>query len=314
MRASPDREGPNVNEQNEQTETTSSERAEPQTEAPTRAGLTQLCWTPAIGQLIDLALAEDLRHGDVTTELVGARNEVQGRIVCREPTVVCGAPLADWLVERVEPDLDLQPEAEEGQALAPGSVLATLNGPADALLRVERTLLNFMMRMCGVATQTRAYVEAVTGTQARIIDTRKTLPGWRVLDKYAVRVGGGGNHRMDLGSGILIKDNHIAACGSITAAVQRARAGAPHTLRVEVEDAPGVTEALEAGAEVLLLDNMTPKQVEQVAQLVGNRCLLEVSGGVNLQTVRYYAEAGAHYISVGALTHSAPGIDLSMEL
>jgi nicotinate-nucleotide pyrophosphorylase (carboxylating) len=275
-----------------------------------------LCWTPAIGELIDLALQEDLSHGDITTELVGLRGEITGKIVCREAAVVCGLTVADWVVERAEPDLELEPVAEEGQLLEAGGAVATLTGPADGLMRVERTLLNFLMRMCGVATLTRRYVVAVAGTEARVIDTRKTLPGWRVLDKYAVRVGGGGNHRMDLGSGILIKDNHVAACGSVGEAVRRARARAPHTLRVEVEveDTRAVTEALEAGADVLLLDNMTPKQVEQVVQLVGNRALLEVSGGVSQQTVRYYAEAGARFISVGALTHSAPAVDLSLEL
>jgi nicotinate-nucleotide pyrophosphorylase (carboxylating) len=280
--------------------------------SPTSA---ELCWTPAIGQLIDLAIQEDLSLGDVTTEILGLPGEREGRIICREPIVVCGLQVAEWVVERAEPEIDLELSAREGDLLQAGATLASLSGPTSSILRVERTLLNFMMRLCGVATMTRRYVEAVAGTNARVVDTRKTLPGWRVLDKYAVRVGGGANHRLDLGSGVLIKDNHIAACGSVGEAVRRARANAPHTLRVEVEveETKSITEALEAGAEILLLDNMTPSQVEQVVQLVGNRAFLEVSGGVTEQTIRHYAEAGVDLISVGALTHSAPAVDLSLE-
>lgn len=278
---------------------------------------TRLSWTPAIGKLIDLALEEDIRQGDLTTESIGVHGSATGRIICRQAVVVCGLPVARWVVERVDPQLRLTTRVQEGRLLSPGSELASLDGPQASILLVERTLLNFLMRMCGVATMTHRLVGAVQGTRARIIDTRKTLPGWRVLDKYAVRTGGGGNHRMDLASGILIKDNHIAACGgSVTEAVRRARTAAPHSLRVEVEveSMQQASEALAAGAEVLLLDNMTPEQVEQVARAVGQQTLLEVSGGVTEQTVRAYADAGVHLISVGALTHSAPAVDLSLEL
>jgi nicotinate-nucleotide pyrophosphorylase (carboxylating) len=275
-----------------------------------------LCWTPAVGRLIDLALDEDLGHGDVTTEVVGQLGTGVGRVFCREPIVACGLPVAGWVVERAEPDLQFDAQALEGTVLHAGSELARLVGPAAGILRVERTLLNFLMRMCGVATLTRRYVEAVEGTGARVVDTRKTMPGWRVLDKYAVRVGGGGNHRAHLGSGILIKDNHITACGSVGQAVRQAKRLAPHTLRVEVEveDPAAVGEALEAGADVLLLDNMSPELVREVVKLVEGRALVEVSGGVNQATIRAFAEAGAQLISVGALTHSAPAVDLALDL
>jgi nicotinate-nucleotide pyrophosphorylase (carboxylating) len=276
----------------------------------------ELRWSPAIGQLIDLALEEDLGRGDVTTELLGERRAGQGRVVCRVPVVACGLPLLGWLAARGTPELTARGCVGEGDLVSAGTTLATLVGPVGAILRLERTALNFLMRLCGVATLTRRYVQEVDGTGARVVDTRKTLPGWRVLDKYAVRVGGGGNHRADLGSGILIKDNHIAACGSTAEAVRRARSGAPHPLRVEVEveSLAQAEEALAAGAEVLLLDNMTPTQVREVASAVGSRALLEISGGVTLQTIRAFAEAGARLISVGALTHSAPAVDLSLEL
>ena len=282
----------------------------PQIKAPS------LPWTPALGQLIDLALQEDLGRGDVTTEVVGESGEGHGVILCREPVVVCGLPVADWVIQAAGEEIELVPEAAEGQQLEQGEHLARMVGPVDGILRVERTMLNFLQRLCGVASLTRLYVEALDGTAARVTDTRKTLPGWRGLDKYAVRAGGGHNHRQDLGSGILIKDNHLVACGSITAAVERARADGPHPLRVEVEveDLAGAQEAAAAGAEVLLLDNMTPEQVREVAAALEHDVILEVSGGINLTTVRAYAEAGAQIISVGALTHSARAVDLSLDL
>ena len=284
---------------------------------PTEAPVPVLPWTPATGELIDLALQEDLGRGDVTTEVMGALpGQASGEILCREPVVVCGLPVASWVIQAAGEEIDLLTEAQEGQRLEAGGVLARLEGPADAILRVERTMLNFLGRMCGVATLTRRYMDAVAGTEVRITDTRKTLPGWRGLDKYAVRAGGGFNHRQDLGSGILIKDNHLVACGSITAAVQRARSEGPHPLRVEVEveTLAGAQEAAAAGAEVLLLDNMSPAQVREVIEALEPTLLVEVSGGINLDTVRDYAEAGAQIISVGALTHSARAVDLSLEL
>lgn len=278
--------------------------------------LPSLSWTPAIAQLIDLALLEDLGRGDVTTESVGASEDAIGTIICREPVVVCGLSLIGWIIDRSQEKLCYEPLVAEGQNISANSTLAKISGSSSGILKLERTLLNFLMRMCGVATVTHQYVEAVRGTNTRIVDTRKTIPGWRVLDKYAIRAGGGDNHRYDLGSGVLIKDNHILACGGIGEAVRRAKAHAPHPLRIEaeVESLAEAQEAIRAGAEILLLDNMTPSQVSEVVQTLGNQVLLEVSGGVTLQTVRSYAEAGAHLISVGALTHSTRGVDLSMEL
>ncbi len=275
-----------------------------------------LSWTPAIGALIDLALEEDLGRGDVTTEVLGEERAGSGAVICRVPVVVCGLPVAEWLLRRADPALVLERLLPEGADAAPGAALARVRGPVGAILRVERTLLNFLMRLSGVATLARRYVAEVAGTGARVVETRKTIPGWRVLDKYAVRVGGGFNHRPDLGSGILIKDNHIVACGGVGEAVRRARARAPHPLRVEVEveSLAAAEEALAAGAEALLLDNMSPPQVAEVVRAVGRRALLEISGGVTLATLRAFAEAGAQIISVGALTHSAPAVDLSLEL
>ena len=275
-----------------------------------------LCWTPAIGHLVDLALQEDLGNGDVTTDILGDLGQGKGIILCREPMVMCGLPVIEWVLDRVGLGLSLERSVQEGEEVKTGAVLAQIHGSLDAILRIERTLLNFLMRLSGVATLARRYRNAVQGTGARIVDTRKTMPGWRILDKYAVRIGGGDNHRADLGSGILIKDNHIAACGSVGAAVRLARERAPHPLRieVEVESVAAAQEAIDAGAEILLLDNMTPDQVREAVQAINGRALIEVSGGVTLQTVRFFAEAGAQIISVGALTHSVPAVDLSLEI
>lgn len=275
-----------------------------------------LVFTPALSTLIELALEEDLGRGDLTTAgIVDLRHIASSRIICREPIICCGLSVAGWVIEQARAPLVFNAQASEGQNLAAGAILATLDGPAEWILRLERTVLNFLQRLCGVATLTNRYVHELHGTTARVVDTRKTIPGWRYLDKYAVRVGGGANHRHDLGSGILVKDNHIAACGSVSEAVHRARLAAPHLLKieVEVESLAQAQEALAAGAEVLLLDNMTPAQVAEVAKIVGSRALLEVSGGITLQTIRAYVEAGASIISVGALTHSAPAVDLSLE-
>jgi nicotinate-nucleotide pyrophosphorylase (carboxylating) len=205
---------------------------------------------------------------------------------------------------------------DEGAAFAVGDVLARLRGPAADLLEGERVALNFLQRLCGVATSTRRYAEAVAGTSARVVDTRKTTPGFRVLEKYAVRTGGCHNHRGGLDDGILIKDNHIVAAGGVKAAVERARAGAPHPLKVEIEcgDMEDVDAALAAGADAILLDNMTVEDMRAAVQRIARAALVEASGGVTLDTVRAIAETGVDIISVGALTHSAPAIDLSMRL
>ncbi len=282
----------------------------------TAVAMMPLTWTPALGTLIDLALEEDLGRGDPTTAALGQPGQGAGTLLCRQETVVCGLPLLEWVYERARSGVRCEAKAAEGEVLPAGATLARLHGPVDEMLMVERTALNFLMRCCGVATFTRSLVQAVAGTRARVTDTRKTLPGWRLLDKYAVRAGGGANHRFDLGSGILLKDNHLAACGGAGEAVRLARATAPHPLRieVEVESLEAAQEAQQAGADILLLDNMTPAQVRQVVDELGEEILLEVSGGIGPHNIRDYAEAGAAIISLGALTHSAVAADLSLEL
>ena len=273
---------------------------------------------PAIDTLIDLALAEDLGCLDVTAAaLIPPGTAAVFELQAREALVFCGAPVVDRLLWRLGPGAPVARwNAHEGQAVAAGGVVGTVVGDQHLLLQTERVILNFLQRMSGVATLTARYVAAVAGTGARIVDTRKTLPGWRALDKYAVRCGGALNHRFALDGGVLIKDNHLAAAGGVAAAVAKARAFAPHPLRieVEVEDLAGVDAALAAGAEVILLDNFSPERLRVAAERIGSRAIIEASGGVNLSTVRAFAEAGAQLIAVGALTHSAVAVDLAAEV
>ncbi|GAB4567035.1 MAG: carboxylating nicotinate-nucleotide diphosphorylase [Haliangiales bacterium] len=273
---------------------------------------------PAVSRLIDLALDEDLGRGDVTTEaVIGATGaHLRAVIAARADLVVFGLDVAAAVFQRVDADVSVTWRARDGDAVAAGAAVLAVSGPAAAILRAERTALNFLQRLSGIATQARRYADAVAATGARVVDTRKTTPGYRVLEKAAVRAGGCHNHRFDLGGGVLIKDNHIAACGSVAEAVKRARAGAPHSLRVEVEvdTEAQLAEALDAGAEVVLLDNMSPSRVAAAAALAHERgVLVEVSGGINLETVSDYASAGVDLISVGALTHSAPAVDLGLD-
>ncbi|MDQ3957787.1 MAG: carboxylating nicotinate-nucleotide diphosphorylase, partial [Actinomycetota bacterium] len=249
--------------------------------------------------------------------VVPAEARGRARIEAREAFVVAGLDVARLCFDLVgdeEPVWDAK--VADGDEVTAGEVLVLIEGPLRAILTAERTALNVLGRLCGVATLTRAFAGAVEGTACRVVDTRKTTPGLRVLEKYAVRVGGGSNHRFGLDDGILIKDNHIAASGGITTAVERARAGAPHGLRieVEVEDLAGLDEAISAGADAVLLDNMSVDEVAQAVEAAGGRVLVEVSGGVTLDTVASYAAAGADLVSVGALTHSAPVVDLALEV
>lgn len=277
-----------------------------------------LALLPHVRRLIELALDEDLGRGDVTTaSTVGARDTAAVAIMnARVDLTVFGTDIAAAVFTLVDPRIAIERGAADGDRVTPGAVLLTARGPAAQILMAERTALNFVQRLSGVATAATRHAEAVAGTPCRVVDTRKTTPGYRVLEKAAVAAGGCGNHRFDLGSGILIKDNHIVACGGVRAAVERARAGAPHPLRIECEvtDLAELTEALDAGAEVVLLDNMTPDQVKVAAAAAHARgVLVEVSGGVTLATVRAYAEAGADLVSVGALTHSAPAVDIGLD-
>ncbi len=274
---------------------------------------------PAVRRLIELALDEDLGRGDVTSHVTLGPDgpDVSAEMNVREPIVAFGIDIATAVFHLVDPRIEVEIHARDGARLDKGSLLLTARGPAHTVLAAERTALNFAQRLSGVATLAKRYADAVVGTKARVVDTRKTTPGFRVLEKAAVLAGGCANHRFDLGSGILIKDNHIAACGSVRAAVEAARTKAPHPLRVEVEvtNLRELDEALAAGAEIVLLDNMTVSQVEAAAARAHARnVMVEVSGGITLATIGDYARAGADLISVGALTHSAPSVDIGLDV
>jgi nicotinate-nucleotide pyrophosphorylase (carboxylating) len=279
---------------------------------------------PSIGRtewerLIDRALDEDLAGGDVTTlATVPAAAESKGVLLAKEAGVISGLEPARDVFARVDPRVIFTALVEDGARVEPGTVIAGVEGPARGLLSGERVALNLLQRLSGIATITARFVDAVAGTKARVIDTRKTTPGMRALEKAAVRHGGGHNHRFGLSDGVLIKDNHLAAVGGpdrVTKAVRAARAYAPHTLKIEVEvtTLAEVAEAVAAGADVILLDNMNVAQLKQAVDLVAGRALLEASGGVRLETVRTIAETGVDLISVGALTHSAPSLDISLD-
>ncbi len=267
--------------------------------------------------LIELALAEDLGTGDITScATIPADTPARGVLQAKAIGVLAGLPIAAQVLATVDPALLFTPLQPEGAALTPGVLLAEITGPARSLLTAERTALNFLQRLCGIASVTARYVRAVAGTRARIVDTRKTLPGHRVLDKYAVRVGGGCNHRFNLSDGVLIKDNHIAAVGGVAAAIRAARAGAPHTLRieVEVENQAMVEEAVAAGADILLLDNMSLDAMRAAVAFIAGRALTEASGNVTLERVRAIADCGVDLISSGALTHSVSALDISLDV
>jgi nicotinate-nucleotide pyrophosphorylase (carboxylating) len=279
--------------------------------------------------LLDAALEEDAARRDATTlALVPTDRQAQAQLVARQPGVICGLPLARRLAERFDSRLAFAACAGDGDRLAAGAAAARLSGPAGAILSVERTMLNFVRHLSGVATLTAAYVAKVRGTAAGIYDTRKTTPGWRALEKYAVRCGGGRNHRMDLSDMVLIKDNHLKLMGgrprdpqAVREAVERARAACPRVpVEVEVEDLQQLEAALAARPDFILLDNMTPEQTAQAVAMAqhlsigSERPQLESSGGIDLSNVRAYAEAGVDRISIGALTHSAPALDLSLDI
>lgn len=264
---------------------------------------------------IRAALREDLGSGDVTSELLISPDQTgSARLLAKEPFVVAGIEVAGRVFEVLSPECAVSPKVTDGLWVQKGEILLQVAGPLRALLAAERVALNLLQHLSGVATLTRRFVDAVSGTRTKILDTRKTLPGMRALEKYAVRMGGGANHRSALSDGILIKENHIRACGGIGRAVQKALSSAPHGLRVEVEvtTLEEVREALEAGAEMILLDNMEIETLAEAVHLVAGRARVEVSGGVTLENVRRIAEAGADWISVGRITHSAPAVDVSM--
>jgi len=273
--------------------------------------------TPRTLHLIDLALDEDAGLGDVTSRAIfPARHRSRAVIEARADLVVCGLEIAAAAFARVDPALKTKLLATDGDRVKSGANVLRVEGPTASLLTAERTALNFLQRLSGVATQARRYADAVRGTGVRVVDTRKTTPGYRALEKYAVRCGGCFNHRSSLGEHVLIKDNHIAAAGSLTEAVRLCRAAAPHTAKIEVETTTlaEVREACRAGAGVILLDNMTPAQVRAAVAVIAGRAVVEVSGGVKFATLRDYALPGVDVISIGALTHSAVAADLSLTI
>jgi len=264
-------------------------------------------------------LAEDIGSGDITTEAIFAGREERGlgRFVAKEDFVAAGlATVAAAVFTARNPGITIETAAADTIAVAAGDVVLEVSGPVADLLTAERVALNLAQRLCGIATLTARYVAAVQGLPVRIVDTRKTTPGLRGLEKYAVRAGGGHNHRHGLADGILVKDNHIAACGSISEAVRRVRQRAPHTLRLEVEASSleQVRDCLACRVEAILLDNMSLAMLREAVTLAKGQALLEASGNVSLATVRAIAETGVDLISVGGLTHSAPAVDISMRI
>ena len=277
--------------------------------------------TPDVLNIIDSALAEDVSMGDPTTDIL-IDGDLSGRadMTAREPGVLAGIDVAAAVFRRLDPSLQVETVTEDGSRVAPGDRLAAVTGRVASVLKAERTALNFVQRLSGIATETSRYVDAVEGLHARIVDTRKTTPGLRKLEKYAVVTGGGQNHRRNLADGILIKDNHIEAMElqgmSIGDVVRRALDGAPHTIKVEieVETIEQLEEVLDAGADLVLLDNMGVGQMATAVKVAAGRAVLEASGGITLDTVRAIAETGVDIISVGALTHSARALNVGLDM
>lgn len=269
----------------------------------------------AVRRDVQAALAEDIGDGDITAELLPERDIAEARIVTRDAGILCGIPWANAVFRSVDPDIEASWQASDGDAVDPGQVLVQLAGPARGLLTAERTAMNFLQTLSGTATRCAAYAAAVEGTAVRILDTRKTLPGLRDAQKYAVRCGGCDNHRMGLYDAFLIKENHILACGGIHSAVLRARESAPDKpVEVEVENADELAQAIDAGADRVMLDNFDLQGLREAVTFTAGRVELEASGNVTLDTLRSIAETGVDFISIGALTKDCTALDLSMRL
>ena len=267
--------------------------------------------------LIRLTLKEDIGSGDRTTKALFHKSiQAKGVIRVKQNAVLAGLPVAKAVFRKVDPRLRFEILAREGHRVKAGTVIARISGDGRSILKGERVALNFLQHLCGIATFTRLFVDAVRGTRAKILDTRKTTPGLRQLEKYAVRMGGGVNHRMDLSDGILLKDNHIALAGSVSEALRRAKRGGPRYFKIEVEvgNLKEVEEALAAQADILLLDNMELPRLRKAVKLIPRSALTEVSGGVHLKNVRKIADTGVNFISIGALTHSAPVVDIHLDM
>jgi nicotinate-nucleotide pyrophosphorylase (carboxylating) len=270
-----------------------------------------------LSETVRRALAEDIDRGDVTTEAcVEPTAAGVATLSARERIVVCGLPILEEVYAQLDLLVDVEAHVQDGDLVEAGTAVATLSGPATSILLGERVALNFVQRLAGVSTMTRRFVDALPdGSETRITDTRKTTPGLRALERYAVRCGGGHNHREDLGASVLIKDNHIAAAGGCTQAIERARAYAPHTCRIEceVDTRSQLEEALAAGADIIMLDNFDDDEVADALELIDGRAIVEVSGGVTLERVAALGALGVDVISVGALTHSSPSCDLGLD-
>ena len=270
-----------------------------------------------IDKIIDNALAEDLGPGDLTTEaLIDPLIKGKARLVAKEEIVLAGIEIFGKVLSRLDPEIAVECNFQDGDVVANGQDVGVVKGSLCGILSGERTALNFLQHLSGIATLTRGYVDKTDPSKVRVIDTRKTTPGLRILEKYAVRVGGGYNHRFGLFDGVLIKDNHIAAVGSISKAVAKIRATVPHTVRIEVEvdDIKGLGQALEAGADAILLDNMSVKEIEEAVSIARGSVLLEASGGITLESIEDISQTGVNLISVGAITHSARSVDISLEM
>lgn len=269
-----------------------------------------------VDELIKAVLKEDMPAGDLTTESIVPENSVsRAVIIAKEQGVLAGLDIAARVFELLEGDLEFQANTRDGCKVTAGEVVAELSGCTRTILKGERTALNFLQRLSGIATETHKYCQEIRGTGARITDTRKTTPGLRYLEKYAVRMGGGVNHRFSLSDAVLIKDNHIAACGGIIPAVRAARERVPHTVKIEVETETleQVREAIDAGADIIMLDNMDINTMKEAVSLVGGKAVVEASGGISLDNVYEIAKTGVDIISVGSITHSAGSLDLSMK-
>ncbi|MEK6599922.1 MAG: carboxylating nicotinate-nucleotide diphosphorylase [Deltaproteobacteria bacterium] len=270
-----------------------------------------------IQDIIETALAEDIGSGDVTTMAIADKNDEGAvEIIAKENLVVAGILIAEAVFKTIDKKIEFKPFVTDGDNVRKGKAIAKVSGKLSTLLAGERVALNFLQRLSGIATLTRLFTDKIKGFNIKILDTRKTTPGLRILEKYAVRMGGGWSHRFGLCDGVLIKDNHIAAVGSVAEAVLRARDNAPKNMLIEVEtkNISEVKEALLAGADVIMLDNMKPAAMRQAVKIVGKTALVEASGGVNLKNIRAIAKTGIDFISVGALTHSARAVDISMKV
>ncbi len=270
-----------------------------------------------LDKIIELALLEDLSLGDITSDTIfTAQQQAKAVIFAKEDLVLCGMETARQVFEAVDPAVVFTPLKKDGDNVKKGEKVVELSGPALSILKAERTALNFMQRMSGIATASREYAAIGKKYGVMIVDTRKTQPGLRRLDKYAVRVGGARNHRISLADSVMIKDNHIAAAGSITQAVEKIKSVIGHTPKIEVEttNLDEVKEALKAGADIIMLDNMTPQQIAACKKEINGRAVIEVSGGVNKNNLEEYCQAGPDVISMGALTHSVPAKDLSLKI